>query len=41
MNENNFIKINSNEPEGLLQEKWTKHKFDLNLVNPANKKNIQ
>ena len=32
------MKMNSNIPNGLLSEKWSKHKFDLNLVNPANKR---
>lgn len=27
-------------PKGPLAEKWTKHKNDVNLVNPANKRNI-
>ncbi len=30
--------LNSKIPEGPLAEKWTKHKFDLKLVNPANKR---
>ncbi|NQV38458.1 MAG: fumarate reductase/succinate dehydrogenase flavoprotein subunit [Candidatus Marinimicrobia bacterium] len=30
--------LNSKIPEGPLSEKWTKHKFDLKLVNPANKR---
>ena len=25
-------------PDGPIQEKWTKHKFDMKLVNPANKR---
>jgi len=32
------MKFNSNIPEGLLHEKWEKHKFNLSLVNPANKR---
>lgn len=27
-------------PKGPLADKWTKHKNDINLVNPANKRNI-
>jgi succinate dehydrogenase / fumarate reductase flavoprotein subunit len=27
-------------PEGPLKDKWTKHKNDIDLVNPANKRNI-
>ncbi|MFV8225205.1 fumarate reductase/succinate dehydrogenase flavoprotein subunit [Christiangramia aquimixticola] len=30
----------SNTPKGPLAEKWTNHKNDINLVNPANKRNI-
>ena len=30
--------LNSQIPEGLLSEKWANHKFNLNLVNPANKR---
>lgn len=32
------MKLNSKIPEGPLAEKWTKHKFNLKLVNPANKR---
>ena len=32
--------LDSKVPEGPLAEKWTKHKNDINLVNPANKRNI-
>lgn len=32
------MKLNSRIPEGPLAEKWTKHKFNLKLVNPANKR---
>ncbi|KAB2805393.1 fumarate reductase/succinate dehydrogenase flavoprotein subunit [Phaeocystidibacter luteus] len=32
--------LNSQIPEGPLAEKWTKHKNDIRLVNPANKRNI-
>ena len=32
--------LKSNVPEGSLAEKWTKHKNTINLVNPANKRNI-
>ena len=31
-------KLNSNIPSGPIEEKWTKHKFDMKLVNPANKR---
>jgi len=30
--------LNSKVPEGPLAEKWSKHKFNLKLVNPANKR---
>lgn len=33
-------KLNSKIPEGSLAEKWTNHKNEINLVNPANKRNI-
>jgi len=32
--------LDSKIPEGPLAEKWTKHKFNIKLVNPANKKNL-
>ena len=32
------IKLDSKIPSGPLEEKWSKHKFDLKLVNPANKR---
>jgi succinate dehydrogenase / fumarate reductase flavoprotein subunit len=37
-NNNNTSILSSNEPEGLLKDKWTNHKFSMNLVNPANKR---
>ena len=30
--------FNSNTPKGKLSEKWTNHKFNMKLVNPANKR---
>ena len=33
-------KLKSNIPEGALKDKWTNHKNKINLVNPANKRNI-
>lgn len=33
-----MIKLDSKIPEGPLAEKWSKHKFDIKLVNPANKR---
>ena len=32
--------LNSKIPEGPLADKWTKYKNEINLVNPANKRNI-
>ncbi len=32
--------LDSKIPEGPLADKWTKHKDTINLVNPANKRNI-
>ncbi|OEY73682.1 fumarate reductase/succinate dehydrogenase flavoprotein subunit [Salegentibacter salarius] len=32
--------LDSKIPKGPLAEKWTNHKNDINLVNPANKRNI-
>lgn len=33
-------KLDSKVPSGPLAEKWTKHKNEIHLVNPANKRNI-
>ncbi|MCX8492495.1 MAG: FAD-binding protein, partial [Cyclobacteriaceae bacterium] len=35
------MKLDSKIPEGPLAEKWTKHKFNLKLVNPANKRKYE
>ena len=32
------MQLNSNIPEGDIQDKWDKHRFELKLVNPANKR---
>ncbi len=32
--------LDSKIPEGPLKDKWTKHKNNINLVNPANKRHI-
>src|SRR5688500_6405939 len=32
------MKLDSKIPDGPLADKWTKHKFNLKLVNPANKR---
>ncbi len=34
------MSLHSRLPKGPLADKWTKHKNDINLVNPANKRNI-
>ena len=35
-----MAKLESRVPNGTLAEKWSKHKNDIRLVNPANKRNI-
>ncbi|MRS63561.1 fumarate reductase/succinate dehydrogenase flavoprotein subunit [Larkinella terrae] len=35
------MKLDSKAPEGPLAEKWAKHKFNLKLVNPANKRKYE
>ncbi|MDA1354089.1 MAG: fumarate reductase/succinate dehydrogenase flavoprotein subunit [bacterium] len=35
------MKLHSNEPDGKLSEKWEKHKFQMKLVNPANKRKVK
>ena len=37
----NDEKLKSNVPEGKLEEKWTNHRFQLKLVNPANKRKYE
>jgi len=32
------MKLDSKNPSGPLSQKWTKHKFEMKLVNPANKR---
>ena len=32
------ITLDSKTPSGPIEERWTKHKFDMKLVNPANKR---
>ncbi len=32
------MKLRSNVPKGKLKDKWTDHKFNMKLVNPANKR---
>ncbi|MBI4056974.1 MAG: fumarate reductase/succinate dehydrogenase flavoprotein subunit [Elusimicrobia bacterium] len=33
--------LNSKVPEGLLEKKWDNHRFNLKLVNPANKRKFE
>lgn len=33
--------LNSNIPEGPVKDKWTNHKFNMKLVNPANKRKFK
>ncbi|HEX2798877.1 MAG TPA: fumarate reductase/succinate dehydrogenase flavoprotein subunit [Thermoanaerobaculia bacterium] len=33
-----MIELKSNVPDGPLEKKWDKHRFDMKLVNPANKR---
>jgi succinate dehydrogenase / fumarate reductase flavoprotein subunit len=35
------MKLESKAPQGPLAEKWTKHKFNVKLVNPANKRKYE
>ncbi len=32
------MELNSRIPDGPIEKKWDNHKFDLKLVNPANKR---
>ena len=32
------IVLDSKAPTGPIEDRWTKHKFDMKLVNPANKR---
>lgn len=33
--------LHSNEPTGPIENRWTKHRFDMGLVNPANRKKYE
>lgn len=35
------MELNSNIPSGNLENKWEQHKFDIKLVNPANKRKFE
>ncbi|NMB81610.1 MAG: FAD-binding protein, partial [Ignavibacteria bacterium] len=32
------MKLDSKIPKGPIEDKWTSHKFNMKLVNPANKR---
>ena len=34
------MKLDARIPEGPIENKWTKHKAEIRLVNPANKRHI-
>ena len=34
------MKLESNEPTGDIANRWDKHRFDMKLVNPANKRKL-
>ena len=34
------MKLDAKIPEGPIDKKWTQHKADIRLVNPANKRHI-
>lgn len=36
-----MIRLDSKVPEGRIQDKWTNHRFNLKLVNPANKRKYE
>jgi len=36
-----MIKLDAKVPEGRIQDKWTNHRFNLKLVNPANKRKYE
>ncbi|NNL76540.1 MAG: hypothetical protein HKO68_09415, partial [Desulfobacterales bacterium] len=35
------MQFDANIPGGPLEEKWNRHRFDLKLVNPANKRKFE
>jgi len=36
-----MIKLDAKIPEGNIREKWTNHKFNMKLINPANKRKYE
>src|SRR5436853_6477627 len=41
MNRSQKIVLEANIPSGPLAQKWDRHKFDLKLVNPSNKRKFE
>ena len=37
----NSMNLDAKIPSGPIAQKWDKHRFDLNLVNPANKRKYE
>ena len=35
------MKLDSAVPSGPIAEKWQRHKFDMKLVNPANRRRLR
>jgi succinate dehydrogenase / fumarate reductase flavoprotein subunit len=35
------MELNANTPDGPIEQKWDRHRFDLKLVNPANKRKYE
>ena len=35
------MNLDSKIPSGPIQDKWDKHRFDMKLVNPANKRKFK
>ena len=33
--------LSANSPSGPIEDRWTKHRFDLNLINPANRRKFK
>ena len=36
-----MIKLDAKIPEGNIKDKWTNHKFNMKLINPANKRKYE
>ena len=36
-----MIKLDSKIPAGHISEKWTNHRFNMKLINPANKRKFE